>query len=140
MSDNQQYLNELKGELDSYTKKLSQIQSRFKGNTKDDAGNIVDSLKSILQEAKTAYSELKSASADEWKPMKKISTQAFATLKSSFDEALADSSNGVKDYVNQIEHFSEEQLEYAGEYIRNNPFTSVLIAAGVGYIVGKIFK
>lgn len=137
MSEKQEYLNELKAELDKYTQKFSKIKNKFKGNTKSDTKDISDSLQSILQKANTAYSELKSATSEEWKPMKKISEEAFNELKNSFNKFLDNSSGEVKEYANQIENFSEEQLDAVAEYIKNNPFKSVLIAAGLGYIIGK---
>lgn len=135
-----EYLGNLKQELNKYTKKLAEIQKQFKGKAGDNADKILQSLKSILEEAKIAYTKLEEASVVEWEPLKQAAIQAFEKLKDSFNSFLNSSSEHIKDYALQIEKQCEEQLDCAAEYVKKNPLTSILIAAGVGFLAGRLFK
>jgi ElaB/YqjD/DUF883 family membrane-anchored ribosome-binding protein len=140
MENREQYLKSLKQEIKEYTKEISKIQKNFKGKTGEDLENILHSLQHILQEAVIAYSKLQSASAAEWEPMKKIASQAVANLRESVTEFLNSSSKQVKEYITLMEKQCHEQLECTAEYIGEHPFKSVLLAAGLGFIIGKILK
>ena len=140
MENKKKYLGELKQELDNYTRKLSEIQNHFKGKAGVDVKKISKSLQNILHQANVSYEKLKSASAEEWEPMKEINRQAFENLRNSFGEFLNSSSDQVKECVIQIEKKYKEQLECTAEYIREHPIKSILLAAGLGFIIGKLLK
>ncbi len=140
MSAQKAYLDNLHQELDFYKKQLSVIKEQFKENTKDDRDNIVQSLQHLVSEAQSAYSQLKSASKDEWEPLKKHSAEAFSKLRVSWDNFLNESSEQAAVYAQRFRKYSEERLEDLGEYIKDNPFKSVLIAAATGFIIAKLFK
>ena len=135
-----QYLADLKIELDKYSENLSRLKNSFKENSKEAWDNITQSLEKFLEEAKTAYTNLESASAEEWEPLKKIASQSFESLKKSFDEYLEASANTVKNYANQCDKYSQEKIDLISEYIKDNPLKSALFALGLGILVGKILK
>jgi len=140
MTENKKYLDDLKSELNKYTKKLSEIQAHFKGKAGKDFEKIFQALGDVLHEAGDSYTRLKSASFDEWEPMKKIATKAFKELKTSFDTFLSTSSEQIKIQAGKIEGYAEEQLECVAGYVRKNPIKSVLLAAGLGFLMGRILK
>lgn len=140
MSDNKKYLNDLKEELNQYKKKLSAAEGSFKGKANKEGDKIVKSLKEILKEASQAYEKLEAASAEEWEPLKKIAHQSFKDLKGTFEDLLDTASGQINGYAHQLEEYSEEALESSVEYIKKNPFTSILLAGGVGFVVGRILK
>ncbi len=140
MEDREKYLKNLKKELEAYTQQLSLIQGDFKGSTGKHVKKINKSLKDILQEAKAAYGKLKSASADEWEPLKAITTKSFNNLRASFDDKINASKDKAKKYAGKIEEGCDEQLSHVATYVKENPFKSLLFAVGAGIIIGKILK
>lgn len=140
MTENKKHLNELQEELSHYKKNLATIKASFKGKASKDAERIYGSVKNMLGDASEAYEKLEAASAAEWEPLKKIANNSFKDLKKSFEEYKNIASAQVKDYSNQIETFSEEQLDHAAEYVRQNPLKSILIAGAFGFIAGRILK
>ncbi|MBM3632868.1 MAG: hypothetical protein FJX03_04075 [Alphaproteobacteria bacterium] len=140
MTENKKHLNELQEELSHYKKNLATIKASFKGKASKDAEKIYGSVKNMLGDASEAYEKLEAASAAEWEPLKKIANNSFKDLKKSFEEYKNIASAQVKDYSNQIEAFSEEQLDHAAEYVKENPLKSILLAGAVGFIVGRILK
>lgn len=140
MSDNKKYLNDLKKELTQYKKKLAEAEGSFKGKANKESDKIVKSLKEIVEEAGQAYQKLETASAAEWAPMKKIASQTFDDVKHTFEDLLETTSDHINGYAHQLEEYSEEALESSIEYIKANPFRSILLAGGVGFVVGRILK
>lgn len=140
MSDNKKQLNALKKELNQYKKKLSAAESSFKGKAGKEGDKILQSLQGIVKEAGESYDKLESASAEEWEPLKNIATQSFEELKNAFEEAKEYTIDQAKDYAHQIEEYSEEAFESGIEYIKTNPFKSVLLAVGAGFVIGRILK
>jgi ElaB/YqjD/DUF883 family membrane-anchored ribosome-binding protein len=140
MDENKKYLNDLKQELTQYKKQLSTIKDSFKGNTNNDTNQIYDSLKNILKEAGESYRKLEEASAAEWEPLKKIASNSFEQLQKQFEEYKDIAVDQLKQYTDQIEEYSQEAIDMSAEYIQNNPLKSVLIAAGAGFVIGRILK
>lgn len=140
MSNNKEYLNDLKKNLTQYKKKLSTAEGSFKGKANKEGDKIIKSLKEILEEANQSYERLVAASAEEWEPLKKIASQSFEDLKDTFEDLLDTTSNQMNEYANQIEEYSQEALESSVEYIKQNPFTSICLAGGLGFIVGRLLK
>lgn len=140
MNNKDKYLKSLKKELDQYTKQLSDIQKEFKGKTGGNVEKINESLQNILDDAVTAYGKLEAASVAEWEPMKLITSEAFNNLRKSFRETISASTHQIKEYAEQIEENYQEQVACVANYIKKNPFKSLLFAAGAGFILGKILK
>lgn len=140
MNGNKQYLDDLKQELNQYQKKLSATEDSFKGKAGEEGDKILKSLQAILKEAGQAYEKLEAASAEEWEPLKKIASQSFEDLKKAFEDLKDSTSEQVKEYAHQIEEYSQETLESSIEYIKSNPLTSILLAGGLGFVIGRILK
>ena len=140
MKENTAYLNDLKNELETYKNKLNNIQKNLKKEGRPEVDNISESLHNLLVEAKDAYAQLKSASKEEWEPLKNTSMQAFEALRKGFDEALDLSSAEASRWIEQTKSFSKEYKDQAEEYIKEHPLQSVFIAAGVGFLMRKLFR
>lgn len=140
MNERETYLNNLKSQLDGYTQQLATIQVEFTGKTGKHVGKINKSLQDILQEATKAYGKLKSASADEWEPLKAHTTVAFSNLKTAFNERLSASAQQVKEYAGVVTDNCQEKLDHVETYVKDHPLKSILIAVGAGFLLGKIFK
>lgn len=54
--------------------------------------------------------------------------------------ALANAAGQVEDYARQARDMANDQAEQFSEKVREAPLVSVLIAAGVGYLVGRIAR
>lgn len=140
MDNNKKYLNELKDNLTHYKKELSAVGNSFKGKADKKNDKLVKALEESFTDASEAYEKLSSASAEEWESLKKVASKAFDQLKGSFDDLADVTSDQVKDLANYIEERSEEVLESGADYIKNNPFKSILLAGGLGIIIGRVFK
>lgn len=140
MADKKKYLNDLKNELNNYTKKLSTIQKEFKNNTGEDVDKITKSLQEILKEAGTAYGKLESASAEQWEPVKAITAAAFGDLRSAYQEKVNSSTAQMKEFAGKLEKNCQVQMEHVEDYVKEHPLKSILIALGAGLIIGKILR
>jgi len=140
MTDKKKYLNDLKKELNNYTKNLSAIQKEFKNNTGENVDQITQSLQEILKEAVIAYGKLESASTAEWEPVKAIAADAFTNLRNSFQEKLKDSGIQMKEFAVRLEKNCQVQLEHVEDYVKAHPLKSILIALGAGFIIGRILR
>ena len=114
--------------------------SYSKDNTEADIQQISHSLQSILQEAKNSYEALKSATGKEWEPMKQLAIEGFSKMRVSFDDFLHSASEEAKEYTSKLRQATEEQLDSLRGYIQENPFKSVLIAVGLGFLIGRVLK
>ena len=54
--------------------------------------------------------------------------------------ALANAAGQVEDYARQARDMASDQAEQLSEKVRESPLISVLIAAGVGYLIGRIAR
>lgn len=140
ITQKKKYLNDLKKELDIYTKKVANIKKDFKDNTQGNVEQITQSLQEILKEATIAYGKLESASSAEWDPVKTITTKAFNDLRRAFQEKFNDSTIQVKEFAGKVGENCQAQLDCVESYVKEHPLKSLLMAVGAGFLIGKIFK
>ena len=110
--------------------------SRAATQTKQAARKSVDDIKSDMSNLKSRLENLASTGADEG-----ISNvqQIFARLHDRFDEFM-DTDFAEQLGVNAAMEKGREKTEEAREKIQENPLQAVLIAAGVGAIVGFLMR
>lgn len=99
--------------------------SEFNENAKDlkrKASELYDTAK---EQAANVYSETKPKVDD---LAEQIGTTASDLYKSG------------KQCLGQAEGYVEESMDCMAQSIRKQPLTSVLVATGVGYLLGKLFK
>lgn len=140
MNDKKKYLNHLKNNLNQYEKNLSSLEDSFKDKESEAGDKFYTAFQNVLREAREAYRKLESAAEEEWEPFKKIASQSFEDLKDAFEDLKNSTSEEVKEYANQIEEYSQETFEAGMEYIKSNPFKSVLLAGGLGFVIGRLLK
>jgi len=54
--------------------------------------------------------------------------------------ALANAAGTAQDYARQARHIYEDQTEALSERVRESPMIAILVAAGVGYLIGRIAR
>lgn len=139
-AEKKKYLNGLKKELENYSKKISNIQKEFKNNTEGNVDQITHSLQDILKEAVLAYGKLESASLEQWDPLKDLTADAFANLRTSVQDKMQTSCTHVKDFAGKVGESCHAQVDCVEAYIKDHPLKSLLLALGAGVIIGKLMK
>ncbi len=54
--------------------------------------------------------------------------------------ALANAAGQAEDYVRQAKGIYDDQTEMLSERVRESPMVAILIATGVGYLLGRIAR
>ena len=54
--------------------------------------------------------------------------------------AVSSAAGQVEDYAKQARDYASDQAEVLSEHVRESPLTAILIAAGVGYLLGRIAR
>lgn len=54
--------------------------------------------------------------------------------------ALANAAGHAEEYVRQAKDVYDDQTEMLSERVRESPIVALLLAAGVGYLAGRIFR
>lgn len=54
--------------------------------------------------------------------------------------ALANAAGQAEEYVRQAKDVYDDQTEMLSERVRESPIVALLLAAGVGYLAGRIFR
>jgi ElaB/YqjD/DUF883 family membrane-anchored ribosome-binding protein len=139
-TEKKKYLNNLKKELDTYSKKISNIQKEFKDSTEGNVDQITTSLQDILKEAVVAYGKLESASTEQWDPLKNLAADAFTTLRTSVHDKMNTSCSHMKDLAGKVGGCCHAQMDCVEGYIKDHPLKSLLLALGAGVIIGKLMK
>lgn len=134
MENKNTYLSGLKKNLTQYAKKVSDFESSGKGEKE------AQRLRNNLKDAGDAYEKLQAASADEWEAVKNLASGAFDKLKETFGDLQDTASDSISDYAHYLEEFSQETVDAGADYIKNNPFKSVLLAGFIGILIGKMSK
>lgn len=140
MNTHKKYLNELKSNLSQYQKKLSTMENQSHGKEDEKDSKIIQLLQESFKEAGEAYEKLEAASEDEWEKLKTVAGKAFDKLEKNFTELKDATADRLKSYASYIEDQAQETFESSVEYVKNNPFKSILVAGVVGLIIGKVLK
>ena len=54
--------------------------------------------------------------------------------------ALANAAGQAEDYARQAKDMASDQAEMLSEQVRESPLAAIMIAAGVGYLLGRIAR
>jgi ElaB/YqjD/DUF883 family membrane-anchored ribosome-binding protein len=133
MENREKYLNDLKNELAKYASDLSSFKEDIKHKTSGDFTRAVEAAQTALKEASKAYESLKLAAEEDWEDLIKSTAEVFKNLSQSFKELSQWGLERLSEMPKQLQH----QLQ---DCIKDNPLTSVMVALGVGIILGKIMK
>lgn len=69
-----------------------------------------------------------------------LRSQVETLMSERVTPALANAAGQVEDYARQARDMASDQAEQFSEKVRESPLASVLIAAGVGYLIGRIAR
>jgi ElaB/YqjD/DUF883 family membrane-anchored ribosome-binding protein len=99
---------------------------RMDGETKD---RLVDDLKSLIADAE----ELLRATTNQ-------AGEAVAAARQKIERSLIEGKKALSDAEQVVIQRSKEAADFADDYVRENPWSAIGIAAGVGLLVGLLMR
>ena len=87
---------------------------------------ISDNVNDTMQDAKAQISQLRD--------------QVQTLMAERVTPALSNAADQASGYANQAKDMASDQAEMLSEQVRESPLTAILIAAGVGYLLGRIAR
>jgi ElaB/YqjD/DUF883 family membrane-anchored ribosome-binding protein len=99
---------------------------RMDGETKD---RLVDDLKSLIADAE----ELLRATTNQ-------AGEAVAAARQKIERSLIEGKKALSDAEQMVIQRSKEAADIADDYVRENPWSAIGIAAGVGLLVGLLMR
>jgi ElaB/YqjD/DUF883 family membrane-anchored ribosome-binding protein len=69
-----------------------------------------------------------------------LRSQVEQLMSERVTPALANAAGKVEDYARQTRDMASDQTEQFSEKVRERPLVAVLIATGVGYLLGRIAR
>jgi DNA anti-recombination protein RmuC len=133
MTKREDYLKELNDELNKYTRDLADFKNDIKQKTSKDFTKAFEAAQTSLKHATKAYESLKSAAEKDWGKLADSTKEVFATLGESFKELSLYSLERLSEWPAQLNNRLKEQ-------VKSNPLASIVIALGIGVILGKKMK
>ena len=83
---------------------------------------------------------LNQATQDAKEQIAQLREQVQTLMNERVTPALSQAADTAQQYASQAREMYEDQTEMLSERVRESPILAVLIAAGVGYIVGRIAR
>ena len=77
---------------------------------------------------------------DAGEQIRQLREQVEALMRERVSPILADAAGRAQDAAHQASEMVSEQAEAFSGKVREAPITSVLIAAGIGYLLGRIVR
>jgi ElaB/YqjD/DUF883 family membrane-anchored ribosome-binding protein len=110
-----------------------------------------DNLEASRAHAVQAAEELKAAASRKAEELKESAKEQAARLREragetaqNFKETAGDNVNQFRDYADEnwsdVKVRLDDYKEEGERYIRQNPSKAVLMAVGIGFIIGRIFR
>jgi len=66
--------------------------------------------------------------------------QVQTLLSERVTPALSSAASQAQDYAHQASDMAHDQAEMLSEQVRESPLAAIMIAAGVGYLLGRIAR
>ena len=66
--------------------------------------------------------------------------QVQTLLSERVTPALSSAASQAQDYAHQASDIAHDQAEMLSEQVRESPLAAIMIAAGVGYLLGRIAR
>ncbi len=110
-----------------------------------------DNLESSRAHAVQAAEELKAAASQKADELKGSAMAQAARLKDKAEETAQNFTENARDNVNQFRDYADENWsdvkvriddykEEGERYVRQNPTKAILMAVGLGFIIGRILR
>jgi ElaB/YqjD/DUF883 family membrane-anchored ribosome-binding protein len=96
------------------------------GETKD---RLVGDLKSLIADAEELLRATKSHAGE-----------AVAAARQKIEQSLIEGKKALSDAEQMVIQRSKEAADIADDYVRENPWSAIGIAAGVGFLVGLLVR
>ena len=87
-----------------------------------------------------ASNSLNDTAQDAKEQIAQLRDQVQALMSDRVTPALANAAGQAEDYVRQAKGVYDDQTEALSERVRESPLIAVLVAAGVGYLLGRIAR
>ncbi len=66
--------------------------------------------------------------------------QVQSLMSERVTPALSNAAGQAEDYARQAKDMASDQAEMLSEQVRESPLAAIMIAAGVGYLLGRIAR
>jgi ElaB/YqjD/DUF883 family membrane-anchored ribosome-binding protein len=87
-----------------------------------------------------ASNRIDDAAQDASEQIAQLREQVQTLMSERVTPALANAAGKAEDYVNQARTMYDDQTEALSERVRESPMMAVLVAAGIGYLLGRIAR
>lgn len=87
-----------------------------------------------------ASNTMNDAAQDAKEQIAQLRDQVQTLMSERVTPALANAAGQAEDYVRQAKGMYDDQSEMLSERVRESPIIAILIAAGVGYMLGRIAR
>ena len=65
----------------------------------------------------------------------------IAKLRAQLDDLMSERvAPAVSDAMDRAQHAAQHQVDAVSDRVRSQPLTAVLIAAGIGFLLGKVWR
>ena len=120
--------------------------------TKDTENSTAgENLKASRAHAVQAAEELKAAASQKADELKQSAKDQASKLRAKAEETTQNFKESATDNVNQFRDYADENWsdikvrlddykEEGERYVRQNPTKAILMAVGIGFIIGRIFR
>lgn len=88
----------------------------------------------------TAANTFNSAAQDVNDQVAQLRDQVQTLMSERVTPALANAADTAEQYARQAKDMYDDQTEMLSERVRESPIVAILIATGVGYILGRIAR
>jgi len=83
---------------------------------------------------------INSAAQDAKEQIAQLRDQVQSLMNERVTPALSQAADTASQYAQQARDIYDDQTEMLSERVRESPIVAILIAAGVGYILGRIAR
>ena len=87
-----------------------------------------------------ASDQINDAAQDAQAQIKELREQVQSLMSERVTPALANAAGQAEQYVKQARDMASDQAEQLSEKVRESPLIAILVASGVGYLLGRIAR
>ena len=87
-----------------------------------------------------ASDDINDAAQDTQAQIKQLRDQVQSLMSERVTPALSNAAGQAQQYVQQARDMASDQADQLSEKVRESPLVAVLIASGVGYLLGRIAR
>lgn len=87
-----------------------------------------------------ASDKINDVAQDPQAEIKQLRDQVQSLMSDRVTPALANAAGQAQDYAKQARDMATDQAEQISEKVRESPLIAILIASGVGYLLGRIAR